>query len=65
MDGKTIARKVTASIALIALAIAVFAVAPAGLQLVIALVALPIEMLMLATILVDADRRIPQAQPRA
>jgi len=61
MGGKTIALEMAAFIALITVAVAVFAVAPDGLRLVIGLVALPIEMLMLATILTDSDRRIPQA----
>ena len=60
MGGKTIVLKMAAFIALIVVAVAVFAVAPDSLRLVIALVALPIEMFMLATILADSDRRIPQ-----
>ena len=61
MGGKAIALKIAAMVALVALAVTVFAVAPDGLRLIIALVALPVEMLMLATILADSDRRIPQA----
>lgn len=60
MGGKSIARKMFAFVAFVAIAVAVLAAAPDSVRLVVALIALPVEMFMLATIFADSDRRIPQ-----
>ncbi len=61
MEGRDFARKALALIMLIAIAAGVFIVAPDGLRLVIALVALPIETLMLTSLIGGSHRRVPQA----
>jgi len=61
MESKDIARKCLALAAIVAIAAAVFIVPPGSMRLMIALVALPIEAFMLASLFDGYDRRVPQA----
>jgi uncharacterized membrane protein HdeD (DUF308 family) len=60
---KLIARKVMAFIAIVSIAAAVLVLAPPATRLVIALLALPIEMLIVASLFSDSRRQIPQHYP--
>jgi uncharacterized integral membrane protein len=60
MESKEFVRKVSALVALLAIAAAVLIVTPASMRLVAALMALPLETLILTSIVGGSSRRVPQ-----
>jgi hypothetical protein len=60
MEGNDVARRTIALILFVVVAVGVLIVAPAGVRLFIAFLALPLETLILASLLGGSDRRIPQ-----
>ena len=60
MESKEFARKAIALVALLAIAAAVLILTPPGLRLVVALLALPLETLILTSLNGGSGRRIPQ-----
>lgn len=60
MESKEIARRAIAFVALLAIAAAVLIVAPASLRIVVALLALPLETLILTSLIGGPGGRIPQ-----
>jgi uncharacterized integral membrane protein len=60
MESKEFVRKVSALVALLAIAAAVLIVTPASMRLVAALMALPLETLILTSIVGGSNRQVPQ-----
>jgi hypothetical protein len=60
MESKEFARRAIALVALLVIAAAVLIITPPGLRLVLALLALPLETLILTSLIGGSARRIPQ-----